>query len=136
LYGDGTRVGHGDMVPRTTTGRFVGTVAMYFGILVLAMPLAVISSNFQRVHEEFRKQKQGHRNTASGMSSRMLELILSLENVTTELRKAFQELKALSGRHLNLTRPELVLHEFLALQDELHHLLMYKKAAQEKHKGA
>mmetsp|Transcript_24374 Transcript_24374/g.39284 ORF Transcript_24374/g.39284 Transcript_24374/m.39284 type:complete len:543 (-) Transcript_24374:246-1874(-) len=145
-----TTVGYGDMVPRTTTGRFVGTLAMYFGILVLAMPLAIISSNFQRVHEEFRKQKQGYRNTANGMSSRMLELILSLENINTELKKIFQELKALSGRYLNLANHpdmnadsiesergvptnitldegKLVLHEFLALQDELQHLLMYKK---------
>ncbi|GAB5356547.1 hypothetical protein AAMO2058_000299300 [Amorphochlora amoebiformis] len=97
-----TTVGYGDFVPRTELGRMVGTLAMFFGILVIAMPLAIISSNFQLVHEEHMKHKQGYRNTSSGISSRMLELILSLENINNELRKVFSESKVFPPQCLHI----------------------------------
>eukprot|EP00471_Norrisiella_sphaerica_P004424 CAMPEP_0184483106 /NCGR_PEP_ID=MMETSP0113_2-20130426/4720_1 /TAXON_ID=91329 /ORGANISM="Norrisiella sphaerica, Strain BC52" /LENGTH=506 /DNA_ID=CAMNT_0026863287 /DNA_START=174 /DNA_END=1694 /DNA_ORIENTATION=+ len=149
-----TTVGYGDMVPRTTIGRVVGTVAMYFGILVLAMPLAIISSNFQLVHEEYMKHRGGYRNTSSSMSSRMLELIISLEQINCELQKVFAETKVLCGRYLNVSytnalgetrldsiaearsaegpttmfdESRLILDEFKALQEQLESLLKYKR---------
>jgi len=135
-----TTVGYGDMVPRTLYGQIVGTIAMYFGILVLAMPMAIMSSNFQKVHEEHMMNKHGYHDTASSMSGKMLEMLISLESANAELSKIFQETKTLCERYLQVTGPEkdkvedsydqrrLLLEEFRSLQSQLRIILTYKKS--------
>ena len=41
-----TTVGYGDMYPVSTYGHFVGAACAFFGILILSMPIAVVSTNF------------------------------------------------------------------------------------------
>ena len=43
-----TTVGYGDYSPQTTAGRFLTALAMIAGLAAIAMPLAVVGSNFQQ----------------------------------------------------------------------------------------
>ena len=45
------------MYPEGTAGRMVATVAMISGVLVLALPLSVIGSNFSNSYDESMKAK-------------------------------------------------------------------------------
>ena len=45
------------MYPEGTAGRMVATVAMISGVLVLALPLSVIGSNFPNSYDESMKAK-------------------------------------------------------------------------------
>lgn len=62
-----TTVGYGDFYPTTGFGRFLACVYMYFGIIMLALPISVVGTNFQREYEihypdyiekELKRQKQ------------------------------------------------------------------------------
>lgn len=45
-----TTVGYGDYFPSTTTGYLVGVVCAVCGLLLLAMPIAIIASNFSEYY--------------------------------------------------------------------------------------
>eukprot|EP00420_Gonyaulax_spinifera_P004395 CAMPEP_0197936730 /NCGR_PEP_ID=MMETSP1439-20131203/115420_1 /TAXON_ID=66791 /ORGANISM="Gonyaulax spinifera, Strain CCMP409" /LENGTH=182 /DNA_ID=CAMNT_0043559717 /DNA_START=49 /DNA_END=595 /DNA_ORIENTATION=- len=53
-----TTVGFGDVGPKTDLGRVVGTVTMLSGILLIALPIAIIGRKFQEAYEDF-MEKQG-----------------------------------------------------------------------------
>eukprot|EP00747_Dinoflagellata_sp_TGD_P181453 gnl/TRDRNA2_/TRDRNA2_35298_c0_seq1.p1 gnl/TRDRNA2_/TRDRNA2_35298_c0~~gnl/TRDRNA2_/TRDRNA2_35298_c0_seq1.p1 ORF type:complete len:473 (-),score=74.13 gnl/TRDRNA2_/TRDRNA2_35298_c0_seq1:352-1770(-) len=44
-------VGYGEIVPRTTLGKCVGFVAMLVGMVLIALPVAIVGQKFQDVYE-------------------------------------------------------------------------------------
>lgn len=45
-------VGYGDMVPTTVTGRLIAVASMILSMLVLALPMSVVGTNFAQVRKE------------------------------------------------------------------------------------
>jgi hypothetical protein len=52
-----TTVGFGDVYPRTVAGQIVGEMTMVFGILLIALPVAIIGRNFQEVYDTMEYKK-------------------------------------------------------------------------------
>jgi len=54
-----TTVGYGDMYPTTWQGKSVGVVCFYVGIILLALPIGVLSSNFEAAYARYQAKDQG-----------------------------------------------------------------------------
>lgn len=66
-----TTVGYGDLVPRSVLGKCVAGIAALCGILIVAMPVAVIGSNFTDFYKTRNKR----------------QLILKVNNIENEATK-------------------------------------------------
>ncbi|XP_008310407.1 potassium voltage-gated channel subfamily D member 2-like isoform X1 [Cynoglossus semilaevis] len=54
-----TTLGYGDMVPKTIVGKVFGSICSLSGVLVIALPVPVIVSNFSRIyHQSQRAEKR------------------------------------------------------------------------------
>lgn len=47
-----TTTGYGDVTPKTTLGRILGSICMIAGIMVLAFPVSVLGTNFSKVWDD------------------------------------------------------------------------------------
>merc|ERR1719253_2437699 len=53
-----TTVGFGEVYPRTEMGRVIATATMLSGILLIALPVAIIGRKFQEVYEDHQREEQ------------------------------------------------------------------------------
>ena len=51
-----TTVGYGDIVPQTIAGKVFASIAAVFGILVIGMPFALISTKFYEYFKQLEMQ--------------------------------------------------------------------------------
>ncbi len=60
---------YGDMVPKTMLGKLIGGVCSLSGVLVIALPVPVIVSNFSRIyHQNQRADKRKAQKVLSGIT--------------------------------------------------------------------
>jgi ABC-type phosphate transport system permease subunit len=62
--------GYGDAVPRSLAGRLVGSLTMIFGLMIIALPITVIGTNFSTVYREMlaAREPSAPEHTASSRS--------------------------------------------------------------------
>lgn len=68
-----TTVGYGDFVPKTPAGMFIASMAALCGVLIIAMPVAIIAGNFSSFYDNI---------TASDQSKRRRSFLEELESRT------------------------------------------------------
>merc|ERR1719235_2210655 len=52
-----TTVGYGDYSPVSPLGKVIAGFTMLFGILLIALPMAIVGNKFQEVYEEMNAKK-------------------------------------------------------------------------------
>ncbi|XP_056878371.1 potassium voltage-gated channel subfamily D member 2 isoform X2 [Takifugu flavidus] len=53
-----TTLGYGDMVPKTIMGKVLGSICSLSGVLVIALPVPVIVSNFSRIFQQSQRAEK------------------------------------------------------------------------------
>ena len=69
-----TTLGYGDMVPNTVVGKLFGSLCSLSGVLVIALPVPVIVSNFSRIYSQ---NQRSDKRRAQKVSARRRKLRIS-----------------------------------------------------------
>lgn len=67
-----TTVGYGDIIPVTPLGKIIGSVCTVTGVLVLALPSAILATGFIEEREKEKRERMSDRKSACGNLIRLL----------------------------------------------------------------
>jgi hypothetical protein len=120
LYGvwyaivSGTTTGFGDMVPSSTLGKFVAGIYLIVGVVIIALPIGVVGSNFTREYQRYFAIRQqlsihGDRRIQKGILKGFME---GLEELEHEEQVILNEPLQIAEHHIN------TLHEMLDTCEE------------------
>uniref|UniRef100_A0A8C4Z4C2 Potassium voltage-gated channel, Shal-related subfamily, member 3 n=1 Tax=Gadus morhua TaxID=8049 RepID=A0A8C4Z4C2_GADMO len=70
-----TTLGYGDMVPKTIAGKIFGSICSLSGVLVIALPVPVIVSNFSRIYHQ--NQRADKRRAQKMQKARLARIRIS-----------------------------------------------------------
>ena len=99
-----TTTGYGDIVPTTVLGRTLALLCMYYGVLLMALPITVIGNNFTREYERY------YGNSSEKMVFQCLLDIARVTNDETIMRA--QGLIPIESTEFKLTRLALIITIF------------------------
>ncbi|XP_056130257.1 potassium voltage-gated channel subfamily D member 3-like [Lampris incognitus] len=128
-----TTLGYGDMVPKTIAGKIFGSICSLSGVLVIALPVPVIVSNFSRIYhqnqraDKRRAQKKARlariRITKTGSSNAFLQSkrngllndLLELTGTEEDGQKLSKSTSLLESQHHHLLHclEKTTAHEFV-----------------------
>ncbi|KAM4695863.1 A-type voltage-gated potassium channel KCND1 [Rhinophrynus dorsalis] len=110
-----TTLGYGDMVPDTIAGKIFGSICSLSGVLVIALPVPVIVSNFSRIyHQNQRADKR-----RAQQKIRLARIRLAKSSTTN----AFLRYKESGGLEENSENHALCIKNRSAFELQHHHLL-------------
>uniref|UniRef100_UPI00398E46A3 A-type voltage-gated potassium channel KCND1 n=1 Tax=Pristiophorus japonicus TaxID=55135 RepID=UPI00398E46A3 len=112
-----TTLGYGDMVPSTIAGKIFGSICSLSGVLVIALPVPVIVSNFSRIYH----QNQRADKMKAQQKVRMARIRLAKSRTTN----AFLKYKENGGLYPDpdSDRQALIAKNRSAFEQQHHHLL-------------
>lgn len=91
-----TTVGYGDVVPKSALGRIVGSMCAISGLLLLAMPIAVIAGKFNNLYDknadrEDYKKLRNFNKEGSSRSNMVTPLRVKLQKMTLTVNETITE---------------------------------------------
>ncbi|XP_056320007.1 potassium voltage-gated channel subfamily D member 1 [Danio aesculapii] len=110
-----TTLGYGDMVPNTIAGKIFGSICSLSGVLVIALPVPVIVSNFSRIYH----QNQRADKMRAQQKVRLARIRLAKKGTTN----AFLQYKEDGGFHDRDHDGALCLKNRSSFEHQHHHLL-------------
>ncbi|XP_056591454.1 potassium voltage-gated channel subfamily D member 3-like [Triplophysa dalaica] len=119
-----TTLGYGDMVPKTIAGKIFGSICSLSGVLVIALPVPVIVSNFSRIyHQNQRADKRRAQKVQKARLSRIRIAKLGSSNAYLQSKRngLFNELLYLTGSE----GEELHRNKTTSLLESQHHHLLH-----------
>ncbi|XP_068454043.1 A-type voltage-gated potassium channel KCND3-like [Clinocottus analis] len=75
-----TTLGYGDMVPKTIAGKIFGSICSLSGVLVIALPVPVIVSNFSRIYHQ--NQRADKRRAQKVQKARLARIRISKQGTS------------------------------------------------------
>ncbi|XP_067270423.1 potassium voltage-gated channel subfamily D member 1 [Pseudorasbora parva] len=110
-----TTLGYGDMVPNTIAGKIFGSICSLSGVLVIALPVPVIVSNFSRIYH----QNQRADKMRAQQKVRLARIRLAKKGTTN----AFLQYKEDGGFQYRDNDSALCLKNRSSFEHQHHHLL-------------
>eukprot|EP00392_Amoebophrya_sp_AT5.2_P016930 g17239.t1 len=128
-----TTVGYGDIVPRTPQGQVVASLALLAGILLIALPVAVVGRKFQETYDQLESDK-----AIAGVEAHMSSFAIT-GNFTepddipfTKLVSAIQSLETDdTDFFLKLKNLQRLIDQCVAANEMVHRLQAAEKVRQE-----
>lgn len=108
-----TTVGYGDMVPATTIGKVLGSITMYTGIILIAMPITIMGVNLSSLYVDDQKRR-ARRQRVLAEGAKMLRIIVMGRN-HLPLRSAWNKWKDLIKKPATITTHDMVKEEVARL---------------------
>jgi len=116
-----TTVGYGDVVPRTTPGRIVAAFALFFGIILLAFPIAVFGTNFHTIYNDWKKEQLHgrHMDKIKGKErqSKLYAAMALMEDVRGIKGKIEELLEQVEEHHMQIADRLALLEQLLGRKD-------------------
>ncbi|KAM4613366.1 A-type voltage-gated potassium channel KCND3-like [Polymixia lowei] len=117
-----TTLGYGDMVPKTIAGKIFGSICSLSGVLVIALPVPVIVSNFSRIyHQNQRADKRRAQKKARLARIRIAKTGSSNAFLQSKRNGLLNELLELTGTE----EEEQKLSKTTSLLESQHHHLLH-----------
>ena len=86
MFGTITTTGYGDFIPSSIAGQLVAVTAMITGIMMLALPITVIGSNFTNEYDKDEKHKTQFKKELSRRKSVSIDGLTRRKSVSLDGR--------------------------------------------------